>query len=126
MRKMVLFAMTLACTPALADWVEVAAMKENAGSIYVDPTTIKKLPGKIRSAWELGNFNKPQEDGHLSYKYLSEFDCAEEKDRAIQGAFYANRFAKGDSSKPLAGPTEWFYVDPESPEGKALKYVCSQ
>jgi hypothetical protein len=126
MRKLVFLIAALACGSAVADWVKVSAMDDDVGVAYVDPSTIKKLSGNVRRAWQMGDFAKPREKGVLSYASFIEFDCNEAKDRVIQSSAFTGHLGKGELVESFGEASNWNYVQPGTLTERVLKFVCAQ
>jgi len=86
-----LLLMTLAA-PAGAEWVKYS---ENAQGtmVYYDPTTIKKRGDLVR-VWMLQDYRKSQK-GAMSIRALEEWNCTEERFRALALDTFSGPMASG-------------------------------
>ena len=91
---------------------------------YVDAGSIKKN-GNYRRAWLLQDRNTPQE-GVLSFRALSEYDCQNERLRDISLTSHSKNMAAGDVSTLRSEPGPWKYPAPGTVLESIFKYVCKK
>jgi len=125
MRKNALLLLALVCAPALADWVEVAPMDDGVGTLYVDPTTIEVIHASIRRAWRMGDLQKPDKDGILSYAGLLDVDCGAGKIHDVETFYYSGHRASGETLKKLGEATNSTSMQPGTPNDRLLQFVCA-
>jgi hypothetical protein len=114
----------LLAQPVSAEWVEVTT--SNKHTSYVDPATVRKTVNGRRS-WTIKNFYKPQRAGsatYISLKVLDEFNCEDEKSRALQIIAFSGPMGTGDVISSDNQIDSWSVVPPESIAEDMLKFVC--
>lgn len=123
--KMAILAVVLAAVSGWAwaqQWVRVS--RNALGVSYIDPGTIR-INGDRRRYWHLVDLEKPDRDGGLSYRFIVEIDCKEERSRPLQGATFRGRMLDGGILVSHHGPFDWSYVAPGTPDAAAMRFVCS-
>jgi len=122
--KYLLVLVMLVALPVSADWRQVA--KSVSGNVfYVDPATIRK-EGNKRKVWGLTNIANPDASGIFSRKQRKEFDCAEERYRALSIIHYSKPM--GDGVVLLADDRigQWLEIAPDTVDEELLKLVCAK
>ena len=112
--------------PDLAKWVKVDAAVDGSFTYYIDPASIRK-DGNLRKVREIQNLNQRDEEGEMSRRLLSEYDCKEERSRIL---------AISSHSEPMAGGVtllsenysddKWSAIPPDSVSETILKRVCAK
>ena len=111
MRKIVLIlALGLTCSSVIAEWSQV---EESSSLIaYVDYATIRKYDNKVKM-WSLFDYKNSQDavgsnKRFLSTKSRNEYDCNEEKSRALSLSVYMGNMGHGEViySDSSVGPWE--------------------
>ena len=98
MRKAILMMLlAVVSSSAAAEWVEV--VKLEAGSLYVDPATIRS-DGNLVRIGTLYDLNTPvfdQTNGkpYVSQKLQSEIDCKEKLWRMLEYSWYTGKMGEG-------------------------------
>jgi len=125
MRLVLSALLLLASAAALAEWVEVARTSIDQTTHYLDRATIKRN-GHIRRAEGLTVRQAPDQDGALSFRTLSEFDCDKKRFRLLRLTYFRGKMGDGDVLLNHDGPSEWFTIKPRSVGAGQMKFVCSQ
>ena len=122
--------LTLAITPARADWVKVI---ENDASVrYVDPAVVGK-EGQFLRVWALTDLKVRDANGVLSRRTLGEYDCKEHRARALSVTGYSGPKATGEVLFRSNSPGDWLTALPAGAMDKSalkageavLKFVCA-
>ena len=101
-------------------------MHENSATIfYIDPATISK-DGNFRKVWEVQDLKQRGRSGEMSRRFLSEYDCKEERSRLLTRSAHSERMTGGKLLVMEDSPTEWSYIAPGTVGGFKLKVVCSK
>lgn len=117
-------------TPDGAKWFRLD--ESFASVIYVDPTSIKKVPRTdrsdkdedIRQATEMIDLKIKAPGGPSSYITTGEHDCKTGKTRYRSGNAYAGPTGSGRIINAIT-PSDWPPQPPKSP-APVLRYVCSK
>jgi hypothetical protein len=94
MRKVVLMlALGLTCSSAMAEWTKVTANDE--ATTYADVVTINKV-GDIAKMSDVMDINKPRVgEKYLSIKSTNEYDCNLKKSRVVTFSTYSGNMGSG-------------------------------
>ena len=107
---------------AWADWTKAA---ENDEAIYyLEPTTLQKH-GPLRRVWVMHDLKTRDKYGHLSIKFLEEFDCQEERWRYLSASGHSGPTGSGTTLTSASETSEWSFAPPDSSARRLLKAVCS-
>lgn len=120
-KRTLLLALLFATSPAWAGWV--LAVQTADGDFYIDPETIRKN-GDFVIVWSLVDMKQRSKSGILSLQTREEYDCKEERTRALSIITHSEPMARGEI---LANYTEtrlWMAIPPGSPNEEKLKFVC--
>jgi len=117
--------------PARTGWAKIS--ESFASVLYVDPSSIKKVPKTdrsekdedIRQATQMIDFKIKAPDGPASYISTGEYDCKSGKTRSRSGNAYAGQAGTGRILNAIT-PSDWPPQPPTSPGTPILKYVCSK
>jgi hypothetical protein len=93
---------------------------------YIDYDTIRK-DGHLRKAWEVGNFPSPDSFNgavYISVRSRVEYDCKEERKRALTTTAHSELFARGEIVWTSTSPSDWSYAPPQSSMLRLLQKVC--
>lgn len=96
---------------------------------YFEIDTVKKQE-EIIYIWSMKDFKKLREDGNLSTKFYSVYDCNAMKYKIISIINYKTNMGKGRDFKYekniMNDPTDlkWKSVKPESNDMLRLRFVC--
>ena len=124
--KFCLFAFVLFIfEPARADWTKVAE-SENKLEIYLDLETIRK-DGNSHKVWQLTNYPTPQvviEQELRSIRARYEYDCKNNKRRALTATAFTDLFAGGKSIGTEDVVGDWKDIPPDTVVWTAMKRVC--
>lgn len=129
MRKVILMlALSLICNSALAEWT---AIEESHSLVaYVDYATIRKYENKVKM-WSIFDYKKSQNAVGSNKKYLStksrnEYDCYEEKVRALSIAVYTGNMGQGDVLYTDSIVGTWDEVAPGTINKSIWDIACGQ
>ena len=121
--------LTLACSAAHAQWVEISSTADRSYVVYADPATLRKT-GDIAKAWVLGDYKDPVSLGmtkYLSHKRQDQFNCKEELLRTIYVVFFKGNMGNGDTSQTLNQPNmEWRPVMPSTFDSALFNWACKK
>lgn len=121
--------LTLACSVAHAQWVEIASTADRSDVVYVDPATLRKT-GDIAKAWVLGDYKDPVVWGttkYLSHKRQDQFNCKEELLRTIYVVFFKDKMGNGEALQTLNQPNmEWRPVMPSTLDSALFNWACKK
>jgi hypothetical protein len=126
-KHIVALLMFISCS-AWSEWVKIMEKPtpERGGvtSFYFDPTTIRKDKDR-RRVWQLTDFRG--KDGEASRRYLSEYDCGQERTRGLEMTSHTGSMATGEETgSSINFPTLWSYVAPRTPDDIVMKIVCAK
>jgi hypothetical protein len=128
--RLVYFVLTLAISsPCLAKWKK---LEEGDGYIkYYDIDTVKKIDGIIH-IWSMKDFKKPQQNGNLSTKYYSKYDCNLKRYKILSIIEYNTNMGRGRKftyKKNISNEVEesdWVYTKPNGEEYDSLRLLCNK
>ena len=125
MKSLILTCVMLFTSSAWAEWVQVSQTSEVV--FYIDPETIRKN-GNIRLVWVIQNLLVRNNDGGLSRRARSEYDCAKERLRTLSISLHSEPMAAGTilHYSPNDNATQWVDIPPATPFARILKYVCAK
>lgn len=105
-----------------AEWTKVIEVEDGI-SFYVDFKKIKKINGLIYW-WDLTDYLKQNQYGHLSAKLHKLGDCKTFRYKFLH--FYFYKEPMGDGVDLMEEPEEkgWQYPHPNSAQSVILKSVC--
>ncbi len=124
--KQLLILLMLVSQPAWADWVEMGQTLEGRDIYYVDPATLRKTADG-RRLWTMATHDSPQTHQGVPYRSareLIEFDCAGERSRLLQQAFFSGPMLEGTSVYLWSGLGPWQFVAPQSVGELRFKTAC--
>lgn len=121
--RMLICVLALVAGPAWAGWVKVSENKD--ATFYIDPATIRKS-SQFRRVLELQDLKKRDSDGEMSLRTLDEYDCKENRNRAVSFVTYADPMAQGKELYSSSSPDKWSAVPPGTPASVILKRVCAR
>lgn len=99
---------------------------KTSGTItYFDPDTIRK-DGHLRRVWVLQELKKRGKYGEMSRRALEEYNCAEERFRALQISFHTDPMARGSRVVSDNDPSDWHYIPPSTGGAVIVKFVCAK
>lgn len=129
MNKLKLITFAILCGFAPAKWVKADTGIKKIHERYIDFDNIKQSgPMAImRQVWEIINFLEPGEDGVLSIKTLSEYDCQNRKVRVLKEQMFAEPSVKGKELIPAYSnqiASQWSVIMPNSANETIINIVC--
>ncbi len=112
-------------TSATARWFIVA--DDLSHRHYIDETTIKRDSNNIK-AWFLKTKYDSTElsEEHSSSKFLTEFNCKDEKVRTLTRIDYSHANGNGDVVTSIREPSDWAYIVPNTIGQVAFNTACSK
>ena len=123
MRLVLCLLLTLAATPAWAEWVKVSETDGNF--FYIDPATIRR-DGNLRKVWTINDLKQRHKDGTMSRRALYEFECKEERHRLLSISAHSDPMASGKVLEIDSEPDKWSYIAPNTPGENILRRVCAK
>jgi hypothetical protein len=125
MRRLLLVAMLLTCSPVSAGWLQMSSQDANSVT-YADPDTVK-IDGQRRQIMELHDFKAPDKTrGNRSTKVWSEYDCERGRIRILQEEYFSGQMGEGKRLGGYKGPSDWIPIAPNTRGATLLKFVCSR
>lgn len=124
MRALKMLVMLLICAPAWAQWAQYA--ESDRVTFYYDPATVE-VNGELRRVWELQDLKQRDPGGEMSFRFLWEYGCKENRYRNLYGASHSERMARGDtlvSGSPEGPDAEWDDIPPGTVIAAKFKAVC--
>ena len=126
MRLILTLLMLVFTAPAWAEWVKIA--ESNLRVLYYNPAAIDKQDN-LRRVWTLQDNIQRNNNGGLSRRYLSEFDCKAGRQRLLSYSAHAEQMARGAAIEQrryaLGEPDgKWFNITPDRFSAHLLKLVC--
>jgi len=125
MKPYLLAVFILIAFPTWADWTKVAE-SESKSEVYLDLETIRK-DGDSLKVWQLTNYLKPEVfvgKELLSIRARYEFDCKQERMRALSISAHSEPNARGEVIGQENSPTPWVDIPPKSVGLTVLNRVC--
>ena len=92
--------------------------------LYVDFERIRKNDGYVYW-WELGDYTKPNDAGHLSVKVYNEGDCKLFRFKTLIYSFHYEPMGGGTGDVQESVKKSWKYPPPMSLSETTLEKVCS-
>lgn len=112
---------------ACAEWTLLT--KTDAQTTYADIDNVR-LSGTTAKIWMLMDFvtPKPLPDmpSYSSSAGIYEFDCAEQRYRALQRTAYQGQMRQGEMVITSNTSLEWSYVPPGTASAEWLRIVCKK
>ena len=126
MRLILTLLMLVFTAPAWAEWVKIA--ESNLRVLYYNPAAIDKQDN-LRRVWTLQDNKQRNNNGGLSTRDLSEFDCKAGRQRLLSYSAYSEQMARGETIKqrrysPGEPDGKWFSITPDTFSAHLLKLVC--
>ena len=123
-KTILLLSLLLAASPAWAEWLEITETTD--GTVhYIDTDTIRK-EGNFRKVWLVQNLKVRDEYGGLSHRMKVEYDCANERYRALAASIHSGPMATGKTLREGSGISSWKEIPPKTAPEVKLKFVCGQ
>ncbi len=108
---------------AWAEWVKVD--ESDFSYRYIDPATIRK-DGNLVRVWEIIDNKKRDEYGALSLRARAEYDCKQERFRALSVSQHSGPMAGGTILTSSASSEQWKDIPPNTVGETVLKIVCAK
>lgn len=127
-RLMLAALLAVASSSAAAAWTIVGVGTTNTA--YADSSTIRR-DGDMVKMWYLVDHKATTEVGtgkpYMSMRVQSEYDCKEERARALFASFFSGNMAEGEVVLTRQGPGAWEPVPPGSTRtGLLWKFACGK
>jgi hypothetical protein len=94
-------------------------------TFYVDFERIRKHGGYVYW-WDLTDYLKPTQPGHLSSKIYNQGDCKSFRRKGLSYSFHKEPMGGGTGDVQEPVKKGWKYPPPESSIETVLKSVCSR
>jgi len=121
MRLIVAVLLMTLTAPAWAEWVKYG--ETDWVVVYYDPTTIGRN-GELRQVWTILDLKKRRRRGGLSRRYLSSYDCQQNRKRILSRITYSDHMAGGKVVRKRETPGEWFNIRPHTFSATMHQIVC--
>lgn len=128
MKKLILVLLYITfCFPSHSQWKEVVS--NNDFREYLDLNTVKKI-NQFIYMWSLRDYKNPQENGNLSTKYYTKYDCHEMRYEVLSIVVYDVNMGRGRKFKYLkniydeSAEPNWIYQSEEDKKNFLLNTVC--
>ena len=129
MKKLILVLLYITfCFPSHSQWKEVVS--NNDFREYLDLNTVKKI-NQFIYMWSLRDYKNPQENGNLSTKYYTKYDCDEMRYEVMSIVVYDVNMGRGRKFKYLknifdeSAEPNWIYQSKEEKKNSLLNIVCN-
>ena len=109
--------------PSYAEWTKVDE-NVNGASHYVDFERIKNVDGFVYW-WDLTDYLKQTQYGHLSAKLHRQGDCKAFRYKFLRFYFYKEPMGGGVGQVEEPEEEDWQYPHPNSAQSVILKSVCN-
>ena len=106
-----------------AKWTKVVEV-ENGISFYVDFERMKNVDGFVYW-WDLTDYLKQTQYGHLSAKLHRQADCKAFRYKFLRFYFYKEPMGGGVGQVEEPEEKDWQYPHPNSAQSVILKSVCN-
>ena len=115
-------ASTVAFTsPVFAEWTWVS--ESEGGTFYIDFHTVKENNGYVYF-WDMVDYLKPSQQGHLSSKLLKEVDCDIPRKFKYLSFVHCTQPMSGGNCDANSNASEWEYPSPNSVDEALTNEVC--
>ena len=116
-----LFSTVMFSSTSFAGWKKVDESMDG-DTFYVDFERIRKVDGYVYY-WDLTDYLKLTEEGHLSGKTYKQGDCKLFRFKDLSVFFHKEPMGRG-TGEPYTPPDKWYYPPPNSSSEVVLKSVC--
>ena len=106
-----------------AKW-ELVGFDVEENIYYVDLST-KRAVNNFPRAWALVSYPKVMLN-YMSYRYLLEIDCKEERARVLSGTWFSEATALGKIVNSHDSLSPWSYIAPDSMNSKFMNLLCKK
>lgn len=130
LRKVVLMlALGLACSSAMAEWTKVGTTEHGAITHYANLSSISRV-GNLVKMWNMTDFKTPQyiQDvkNTMSTKELVKYDCKQFSTKIVYFASYSENVGRGQSIGGNEISESWTPVIPDSIDEDMWKIACKK
>ncbi len=122
-KTLLLALLLLSTSSAWSEWLKVADTAENI--FYLSPKTIRN-DGDMRRIWSLIDYKKRDEEGALSARVRSEFDCKGERARTLAFTTHREPMAGGAPIIKSEVASDWTSIAPLTVNETVLKLLCAR
>ena len=123
MKKLFLLCLMMLASSAWAEWVLYG--ETNTATLYFDPATIRK-DGNMRRVWQLHDLKTLNEEGVMSRRFRSEYDCKNESWRIISRSNHSERMATGETLYSNSSAGDWSDIPPNTISATILNIICTK
>ena len=106
-----------------AKW-ELVGFDVEENIYYVDLST-KRVVNNFPRVWSLVSYPKVMLN-FMSYRYLLEIDCKEERARVLSGTWFSEATALGKIVNSHDSSSPWSYIAPDSMNTKFMNLLCKK
>lgn len=123
-KKTLLLALMLATGSAWGGWVKVTETSQ--ATYHIDPSTNRK-DGVMRKVWGIQDLKKLESNGWASVRSRNEYDCKEERYRALSLRAHSKPMAGGTAmfTNSFEKPDSWRQIPPGTDVEAIMKIVCA-
>ena len=105
-----------------AEWIQVNS--DPVATDYADFTSIIK-DGDFRRIWEVTDFKARGEDGESSKRFLTEYDCKNNRLRVGSMTLFSGRMLNGNVIRQIDKTSRWMDLPPDSNGLYIFRKVCA-
>jgi hypothetical protein len=128
-RLLLIALLVLSTGPAYGEWIAIDQNTQLGLTTYFDPDTIRRTGDRVKM-WVLHDFKTIQTidgDSYLSIKGQREYDCAEERERAITFTQFSGNMGSGKVVlTALDERRKWEPVQPGSVGQTLWNFACDK
>jgi len=120
--------LVLSYGPVYAGWVLTSGDDEAGLMVYVDPDSIRSK-GNLAKMWQLYDYKTVQTvagDSLLSMKRFNEYDCTEERTRALGYTWFSGNMGSGNVVYSTTEVQQWEPVVSRTINHTLWKVACSK
>ena len=124
MKKIIIAGLlAISVTSVFAEWTPVYVT--DSGTFNIDYETLRK-EGSTRKVWILLNYKQQQIDNGMSRRVRYEFDCKEERYRALTFSVHSESMANGELIYNSSSVRPWEDPPPDTAIASMMKKVCAK
>jgi len=123
MKKLFLVCLMMLAGSAWAEWVMYGG--EETSIFYYDPATVRK-DGSMRRVWELQDLRKRRNNGVMSRRMRSEYDCKQEQYRILALTSHTEPMADGMPFGTAGEDNTWRAIAPDTIAETIFNIVCAK
>jgi hypothetical protein len=108
---------------AWANWINFGG--NSILTVYIDPASLRK-DGNFRKIWQLQDLQQRDKDGEFSRRVRMEYDCKNERFRALSWTMHSAQMAQGEILSDNSKAAQWSDIPPGTIADDILKLVCTK